>query len=366
MICRHIERSAIGGLVAWLLPVVVVAATPDVAPSAPRRVALLPLQPLGTSAETALSLDALLRAEVARLDGIKLLTAAQSELAARVVKADVEGCGRVECLARAGAACQADWVVFGTAGSLGEAHTLDLKLVDVAGQTEARRLTFKLTGNHDVLIEGLRTAVAQLVAPEQFVGALEIELPARGAEVFIDGRSHGKTPLGRIEGLAPGEHALKIVLPGYEDFDRFFTVHFGRTALVRATLSENGIAAEIDADKVAYLERGRSQAQLMRGLSLGGMVGGLAVLLVGGGGMWALGELRASDYRARVTDYNQQLPRLQSSYDQLQAIGHEMIVYDLATVTAVVSGLALGIAGGVLWYVGEDPDKYAAVRRGDE
>lgn len=363
---RPIDHRLACGLLAWLLPTLLLAAAPDEATTGPRQVALLPLQPLGAPAETARSLDALLRAEVARLDGIKLLTPKQTEPAVLVMSGDIEGCRSVECLARAGTACRADWVLFGTAGSLGESHTLDLKLVDVAGQTEARRLTVKLTGDHDVLIEGLRTAVAQLVAPEQFVGALEIELPASGAEVFIDGRSHGKTPLGRIEGLAPGEHALKIVLPGYEDFDRFFTVHFGRTALVRATLSDNGIAAEIDADKVSYLERGRSRAQLMRGLALGGMVGGLAVLLVGGGGMWALGELRASDYRARVEDYNQQLPRLQSSYDQLQSIGRELILYDLATVAAVVSGLALGIAGGVLYFVGEDPDRYAAVRRGDE
>ncbi|MBN2362196.1 MAG: PEGA domain-containing protein [Deltaproteobacteria bacterium] len=330
---------------------------------APPRVALLPLQPLGASADSVRSLDAVLRAEVGRLGGIKLLTAAQTAAAARAARADIEGCRSVECLSRAGQVSDADWVVFGTVGSLGQSHLLDLKLVDVAGQTEARRLTVKLAGERDVLIEGVRSAVAELIAPDQFVGALEVELAEAGAEVFLDGRSVGKTPLGRIEGLAPGEHALKIALPGYEDFDRFFTVRFGRTAYVRASLTGSGIDADIDADKVAYIERMREHGQLMRGLSLGGMVGGLAVLLVGGGGLWALGELRASDYRTQVADYNAQLPRLQSTHDRLQAMGQEMIVYDLLTVAAVGSGLALAIAGAALWFAGDDPAQYEVVSR---
>ncbi|MBI2893637.1 MAG: PEGA domain-containing protein [Deltaproteobacteria bacterium] len=48
-------------------------------------------------------------------------------------------------------------------------------------------------------------------------GSIEVRTEPEGAEVFVDGRSRGASPL-VIEGLRVGDHYVTIKLPGYEKF----------------------------------------------------------------------------------------------------------------------------------------------------
>jgi hypothetical protein len=78
-----------------------------------------------------------------------------------------------------------------------------------------------------------------LLAPERYVGALEIDASVPGAQVLVDGKPMGPTPIaGTIVGLSPGQHALRLTKEGFADFEKFVDVRFDQTTLVRVDLGE--------------------------------------------------------------------------------------------------------------------------------
>lgn len=234
-----------------LLPLLLAlaSATPP-APTA-RSLAIYPLQPLGTEQQVVDGLEAMLYAEVAKLPAIRLLTRAETTLTIQQTAGAATPCSDDACLAKFGVACNVDKLVFGTVASLGQTYVLDLKLIDVRSGMLERRQSTSLSGEQAVLIEGIRAAATQLIAPDLFIGAIEIKLSKPGAEVYLDGVSVGKTPLAVLDRITPGKHALKIVLQGYRDFDRFVEVRLGRTTVVNVALSGTAIDATIEAHEVA-------------------------------------------------------------------------------------------------------------------
>jgi hypothetical protein len=234
-----------------LLPVLLALAS--AAPPAPtgRSIAIYPLQPLGTEQQVVDGLEAMLYAEVAKLPAIRLLTRAETTLTIQQTAGAAAPCSDDACLAKVGVACNVDKLVFGTVASLGQSYVLDLKLIDVRSGMLERLQSTSLSGDQTVLIEGIRAAATQLIAPDLYVGAIELKLGKPGAEVFLDGVSVGATPLAVLDRITPGKHALKIVLQGYRDFDRFVEVRLGRTTVVNVALSGTAIDATIEAKEAA-------------------------------------------------------------------------------------------------------------------
>lgn len=209
----------------------------SVAATHPARVLVLPFRPLGIEADRAASLTVLFRGQIEKLGGFAL--AAEAESAAAVPK--VEACGgKGECLARVLRGAGADLMVLTVAGALGDTYTLDLKLLDTGGK-ERRRVSQQLGGADAVLIEGARSAAVQLLAPEQYTGALMVQTEFE-AEVQLDGKAVGKTPLTGPVIAAVGPRALKITKPGYRDFDQFVEIRFGQTTFVKVDLKNSTIS----------------------------------------------------------------------------------------------------------------------------
>ena len=203
-----------------------------------RRVLVMPLENLGVDEDVAASLLGFLRAEVARLPKVALVDPAR---AGRPVGGECRGDRK--CMAAAGARLKADEVVFGTVAGVGDSYSIDLKLIRVRDAREADRITETISGERELLIDGIRGAAYKLLLPSQYVGRIQVELPEKGAEVFVDGRLVGKSPLGApIPNLTPGKHALKIVMAGYADFDRWVDVRFARISVVKVDLKNSTIA----------------------------------------------------------------------------------------------------------------------------
>jgi len=60
-------------------------------------------------------------------------------------------------------------------------------------------------------------------------GALRVKSDVSEVEVFLDGKSVGKTPL-TVSAVAAGSHRLSLSKPGYEDHEEQVTVEAGATA----------------------------------------------------------------------------------------------------------------------------------------
>jgi hypothetical protein len=210
-------------------------------PAARSPVAVFRVEPLGLDVERAARLEALFRLELERLVGVALPAKPTVE---RIVASDasLRGCtGEPECLAALGAKLGVRQVVTGNVGELGDAYVINLKLVDVGTRTEIRRVSEPLKGNPDELIDTVRVAAYRLFAPERLRGSLAILSDVAGAEVRVDGKPMGRTPLpGPIANLALGPHKVRIVAKGYTDFESEAEVRFQKTTqvVVRMVLVE--------------------------------------------------------------------------------------------------------------------------------
>jgi len=89
-----------------------------------------------------------------------------------------------------------------------------------------------------VTLEGGRTNTFQalLVIP---MGELDIETTPRGAEVLIDGKSYGPSPVRAT--LAAGEHTYTIKVPGRDPYERTMTLKSGALINKRVELNLTGI-----------------------------------------------------------------------------------------------------------------------------
>ncbi len=192
--------------------------------------ALLPLRALGVPADVNRALQETLSNEIAALPESALIPAAAL---ATALAAEPDCSARIACVASAAQKAGAKTLILGTASQLGDEFLIDLKLVDAGTARELRRATHPLTGSRDGLIETLRAAAVELLAPARYAGSLRIDIAGgAGAEVFVDGRPVGKAPLpSPVDALSPGQHTVRVA--GWRDQSTFVEVRFGKLSSVR-------------------------------------------------------------------------------------------------------------------------------------
>jgi hypothetical protein len=199
-------------------------------------VALLPLRPLGVPAELVRALQVTLQNELSSLPEARLAPAKE---VADQLRRETDCEVKISCAALAASRAGARQLILGTASQLGDAFMIDLKLVDARSAQELGRATYPVSGSQDALIDTLREAVVQLLAPARFVGAMKIDVPGYpGAQLFLDGKPLGDTPLQKpVEGLTPGPHTVRVVAQGRaQEASAFVDVRFGQTTEARIDL----------------------------------------------------------------------------------------------------------------------------------
>jgi len=173
---------------------------------------------LGIDPELVARLETLFRMELDRLDKQAMPSRRDID---RAITGDARECtGEDRCLAAIGKRLGVDVILTGTVGQLGDNYVLTIKSVDVATAKALQKIqSDPLRGQPDDLIEGVRVAAYRLLAPDQLHGAIQVQTDLVGAEVVLDGKSLGKTPLPRngvIGKLALGKHRLRVAAPDYE------------------------------------------------------------------------------------------------------------------------------------------------------
>jgi hypothetical protein len=304
-------------------------------------VALLPLRPLGVSADVVSALELTLRNELSQLPEARVVP--EQEVSQQLGREP--GClERLACAAAAASRAGARQLILGTASQLGDAFMVDLKLIDARSAQELRRATHPVSGSRDALIETLREAAVELLAPARFVGGIQIEVPdAPGAAVFIDGMQVGTVPLGQpIEGLLPGQHTLRVV-DKLRELSTFVEVRYGRTGQARVELGpvhvQNSALPEAAIPQVQTAQRRKPawvRPAAVAGIGLGLMSAAVAVVYQ------ARAYSTASDLNQRESS-NLLVPGDVTSYDQVTHDTHLARGY-------YVAAAVLGLAGGALLY----------------
>lgn len=238
----------IGRMVALLLSVLLVVTPLRVAIAQPveagpeealgQKIAVWRFDALGIEPELVARLETLFRMELDRL--AKAAMPSPSTIG-KTIGNDLKDCtGEEKCLAQIGKKLGVEVMVTGTVGALGDNYVLNIKAVDVATGKQLQRIqSDPLRGSPDELIESVRVAAYRLLAPAQIHGAMQIQTDLVGAQVTLDGRELGKTPLpnlGVIGKLALGKHKLEVQATGYSPFVDEVDVHFQKVAQVSVRL----------------------------------------------------------------------------------------------------------------------------------
>ena len=229
-----------------MAPVTAVTAQPAPAPASSegpeaaldQKIAVWRFDALGIEPELVARLETLFRMELARLSKIPLPTRRDIE---RAVTSEQKDCtGEEKCLAAIGRKIGVDLIITGTVGAMGASYVLNIKAVDVATQKQVKRIeSDPLRGSPDELIEGMRVAAYRLLAPQQLHGSIQIQTDILGAEVRLDDKAIGKTPLPNLGVLSKqqlGKHKLVVQAPGYDPFEDVVDVHFQKVSQVEVRL----------------------------------------------------------------------------------------------------------------------------------
>jgi hypothetical protein len=219
-----------------------------------KRIAVWRFDALGIDNEIVQRLETLFRMELDRLD--KVPQPSRRDIERTVTTAEQNCTGEEKCLTAIGKRLGVEYVVTGTVGSLGDNYVLNIKVVDVATGKSQRIQSDPLRGSPDELIEGVRVAAYRLLAPQQIHGSLQIQSDLIGAEVTLDGKSLGKTPLpngGVIAKLPLGKHRLRVEATSYDPFDSDVEVHFQKVSPVVVRLLK--ATETVGTGKVVHQER---------------------------------------------------------------------------------------------------------------
>jgi hypothetical protein len=178
-------------------------------------------------------LEALFRMELERLAGGS--TPSRREIERALHGSQLAACsGETACLAAIGKKLGVDLVVTGNVAALGDSHVVNIKVIDAASGAELRRIASDpLRGDPDELIDSVRVAAYRLLAPERLLGSISLLADIAGAQVMLDGRVVGRTPLARpIENLPLGVHRVEVRAPGHSGFSDQVRVRFQKTTRV--------------------------------------------------------------------------------------------------------------------------------------
>ena len=205
-----------------------------------RTVVVAPLSTLGSESTSApvRRLATELEGALGQAPGVKVIgTAAALDAIKQAKKPGLRACdGDAACLAELGKLVGADWVVYGEVGGLGDVQVVYLELIDVATARELRATTLQATSGEDP-DGGARGAAIRLVAPDRFVGSLDVDVDVPGAAIYVDGKRLARSPSPPLT-LAVGAHALRVTHPEFRDFVRFVDVPYDRAVNVPVALQQ--------------------------------------------------------------------------------------------------------------------------------
>lgn len=131
--------------------------------------------------------------------------------------------------------------------AIGGSVNIVVRLVDGRdGGREVRRVAQVLADAAQQRVTQLHRLVIQLLKPATYVGSLRITCSEAAADVYVDDKHIGSTPLEKpIVGLRAGPHIVRISKEGFADLYRFVDVVYRRAATVKIDLTNNTVEGRI-------------------------------------------------------------------------------------------------------------------------
>jgi hypothetical protein len=149
------------------------------------------------------------------------------------------GCAEDACLVEVAGAADADRVVAGSLTLLERTALLTVRYVDTRkGRTLSRTTATLLEPTQPELVDAARRLAHEAVTGERLdtTGTVRIRVDRKGADVTLDGRSLGDSPLASPARVQEGPHTITVQKPGFVRWSTTIAVAAGREAAVDAEL----------------------------------------------------------------------------------------------------------------------------------
>ena len=180
----------------------------------------------GVSAGIASMLSDYLRTQLVNTNRFTIVTRENMEQVLKEQAFQLSGCTSQECIVQAGQLLGVRKMFTGSIGKLGATYLLSLKIIDVqSGQIERAETEECAECKEDALLVSIRNVTNKIVGvgivklleekPKE-KGRLSIISTPQGAEIFLDGKEIGFTPISEYECIA-GKHQVLLTREGYEN-----------------------------------------------------------------------------------------------------------------------------------------------------
>lgn len=333
----------------WLVVLLCICAPATVAAAPKQKLAVLELEQKGVDASAAQNVTELVGVALKKLEVFDVITRADiAQLMSFEQDKQLVGCGiGTSCIAELGGALGVATLVSGSVGKLGSNYVLTLVLMDTKAAKVLERETrtaasLELLGKE--VDSAARALVRILLAGK--LGELVVRGAESGAEVELDGKLIGITPLPRLK-LPSGPHQIRVTKKGFVALAADVTIKASDTLVFEATLMPS-------LEFIADYDR---KANGLRWGAIGGIAGGAALFAGGMIVYFGVADPTNNRHNARRAEilagtrtadgdlrYNDEAVAIQGLYRAGQALS--------------ISGAIVAAAGVVLFFAAPTPGVY--------
>lgn len=150
------------------------------------------------------------------------------------------GCSEEQgCVSELGKALDADFLVSGSLTLLERTALLTVRFIDVRkNQTQTRTTAMLLDATESELVDGARRLAHEAVTGKKLdtSGTIRVSVSRTGADVTLDGKSLGTSPVTGTQRVLEGPHTVTVQKGGYIRWSSTVTVAAGQAVAVDAEL----------------------------------------------------------------------------------------------------------------------------------
>jgi hypothetical protein len=186
----------------------------------------------GISADEAATLTDRLRGHLVNTGAFVVIDRDKTEAALQEIGFQQSGCVSTVCAVQVGKMLTVQKMVTGSIGKIGKTYTVDVSVIDVESSRIERSLLKNYQGEVDGLLETLKGIAGELASTAKPQAPAVNSKPAykltiysapKGAEILVDNKVIGKTPLARNVPTG-SSFKIRVKYPGYKDWEKTLTM----------------------------------------------------------------------------------------------------------------------------------------------
>jgi hypothetical protein len=195
----------------------------------------------GVPEELKIPLSAKLREALFSTNKYEVIDKSNIEVILKQQGEQLKECYSQECAVEVGRLVTAQKILTGSVSKLGKAFSISLSLTNLESGLMEKVVTEQCRCELEDLSDFVAALALKIIGEEsKMEGKLEIKVTQTGADVEVDGRLIGSSPLTEPRVMKLGKHTVKISKTGYEPWQRDVTIENNKTISITATLSRKG------------------------------------------------------------------------------------------------------------------------------